>query len=204
MGTFYQIKTEEVYGFDGEPYETTYAVNFADQYIGDIDMAKFICDKYEIWPECIDENHEVCSIGFCEKDQKWYGWSHRAIYGFGVGSKVEKGHIAYVADNPEELMQDYAEFYRDISEELYQQKLDSCAILEDRSGIRILLEPMKIKMYDTIDGALNSLKNGDDDAEEIELFKDDVRIIKCGRGEWTAETLEDAKEMAIEFANGVR
>ena len=25
------------------------------------------------------------AIGFSEKEQKWYGWSHRAIYGFGIG-----------------------------------------------------------------------------------------------------------------------
>lgn len=25
------------------------------------------------------------SIGFSEKEQKWYGWSHRAIQGFGIG-----------------------------------------------------------------------------------------------------------------------
>lgn len=25
------------------------------------------------------------------KEQKWYGWSHRAIYGFGIGDIVEEG-----------------------------------------------------------------------------------------------------------------
>lgn len=28
-----------------------------------------------------------CGLGFSEKEQKWYGWSHRAIYGFGIGDK---------------------------------------------------------------------------------------------------------------------
>ena len=27
-------------------------------------------------------------VGFCEKDQKWYGWSHRAVVGFKLGDKV--------------------------------------------------------------------------------------------------------------------
>lgn len=31
------------------------------------------------------------SIGFSEKEQKWYGWSHRAIYGFKVGDKCKDG-----------------------------------------------------------------------------------------------------------------
>ncbi len=29
-------------------------------------------------------------IGFSEKEQKWYGWSHRAFYGFKVGDKCKK------------------------------------------------------------------------------------------------------------------
>lgn len=28
------------------------------------------------------------STGFSEKDQKWYGWSHRAICGFKIGDKI--------------------------------------------------------------------------------------------------------------------
>jgi hypothetical protein len=27
-------------------------------------------------------------IGFSEKEKKWYGWSHRAICGFGIGDKI--------------------------------------------------------------------------------------------------------------------
>lgn len=31
-----------------------------------------------------------CSVGKSEADGKWYGFSHRAIGGFGVGDKVKK------------------------------------------------------------------------------------------------------------------
>jgi hypothetical protein len=38
------------------------------------------------------EKHGIVSqgnaIGFSEKEQKWYGWSHRAIHGFGSGDKI--------------------------------------------------------------------------------------------------------------------
>lgn len=27
-------------------------------------------------------------LGFSEKEQKWYGWSHRAVCGFKVGDKI--------------------------------------------------------------------------------------------------------------------
>lgn len=32
-------------------------------------------------------------IGFSEKEQKWYGWSHRAIYGFKIGDKCKDGDL---------------------------------------------------------------------------------------------------------------
>lgn len=38
-----------------------------------------------------DKKNKCCSIGFNEEEQKWYGWSHRAIYGFGIGFIVPKG-----------------------------------------------------------------------------------------------------------------
>lgn len=38
-------------------------------------------------------SHTVSSTGFSEKDQKWYGWSHRAIAGFGVGDEVKDHDI---------------------------------------------------------------------------------------------------------------
>jgi len=51
----------------------------------------------------------TCSIGFCEREQKWYGWSHRAIFGFGIGDVVKEGDCTassgwteeYLAEHPE-------------------------------------------------------------------------------------------------------
>ena len=47
-------------------------------------------DKHEIKPEGdIYKN----SIGFSEKEQKWYGWSHRAIFGFELGHECIDGDL---------------------------------------------------------------------------------------------------------------
>ncbi len=35
-----------------------------------------------------DPKHCVCTIGFNAKEGKWYGWSHRAICGFGLGDRI--------------------------------------------------------------------------------------------------------------------
>lgn len=110
--------------FGGDDWEMAHAETPAGDYIGSAKDAHFLCRKKGIAPEKADPESSVCSIGFCKKEQKWYGWSHRAIFGFGIGSEVKRGDCAYV---PEEF----------------------------------------------------------------------------GRGEWTAETLDDAKQMAMDFAEDV-
>ena len=60
-------------------------------------------------PEKMDPGANVCSVGFCEREGKWYGWSHRAMYGFGVGDVVSEGDCTassgwteeYLAEHPE-------------------------------------------------------------------------------------------------------
>ena len=44
--------------------------------------------KLGIKSEKASPSHSACSIGKSEKDGKWYGWSHRAIAGFGIGDKI--------------------------------------------------------------------------------------------------------------------
>jgi hypothetical protein len=88
------------------------AVNAAGHYIGDEDTAKFLCDQRGITPELAQPDNNVCSIGFCEAEQKWYGWSHRAIYGFGIGSKVEKGDCGYVPVGWDDFLDGAARFWQ--------------------------------------------------------------------------------------------
>ena len=79
-------------------------------YIGDKRRAHLLITKRGIKPEKANPSHNVCSIGFCEAEQKWYGWSHRAIFGFGVGSEVKEGDCcassgytqAYLEEHPED------------------------------------------------------------------------------------------------------
>lgn len=76
-------------------------------YIGDKKMAHFLCSKKGIKPEKASPNHNVCSIGFCEVEQKWYGWSHRAIFGFGVGSEVKEGDCCASSGYIEEYLMEH-------------------------------------------------------------------------------------------------
>lgn len=81
----------------------------AGDYIGDKRTAHFLYTKRGIKPEKASPSHNVCSIGFCEAEQKWYGWSHRAIFGFGVGSEVKKGDCCASSGYTEEYLREHPE-----------------------------------------------------------------------------------------------
>jgi hypothetical protein len=42
-----------------------------------------------------------------------------------------------------------------------------------------------------------------DSLPEVTLFEDEYSVLECGKGEWTAETMADAKQMAQDFNEGV-
>jgi hypothetical protein len=110
---------------DGKMPVWTMAYTPRGEYIGDPKIARRLCVKRGIQPELRTPNSRVCSVGFSVKDGKWYGWSHRAIFGFKIGSKCAPGHCHY-------------------------------------------------------------------------------KPLCCGgRGQWTARTVEDARQMACDFAEGV-
>ena len=198
MSESYELR-EEVSEIDNETVLVSAYSTIDGGYIGDEDMAKMLAGR-GIAPQKRTENG-TCSIGFNEAEQKWYGWSHRAIYGFGIGSTCKSGDCGYVGSTPEELIVDRVRFYADISDEVAERTRAECQILPDRSGIRILHAPITLPTINL--DLLSDTLAGDHEPEMQTLFEDAVSIQKCGRGEWTAETLEDAKQMASDFAEGV-
>lgn len=142
-------------------------------------------DEHGIVPEKIKPEYSVCSIGFSEKEQKWYGWSHRAIYGFGVGSQVKKGDCGYVPKDPADFLTSYRDFWDDENHE------KTWAIHTDHDG---KLGVMVKWIY------ADTVPNRSLIGTEGRAFSP---YPEFGRGEWTAQTLDDAKQMAIDFAEGV-
>ena len=165
-------------------------------------LKKFL-KKHGIQPQLRGPDHNVPSIGFSEKEQKWYGWSHRAIYGFSIGYTVKRGSCGFTADSPEDMIDDYANFFADISKECVEQHRAECQILDDRSGIRILHAPMMIPMAENHEEMAAAIEDGTTDELPLENIAPEFSIRKCGRGEWTAKTMKDAWQMACDFAEGV-
>lgn len=77
----------------------------------DFGMCKFLMSKGVDLTTCDSQDCNgvgTAQIAFSPKEQKWYGWSHRAIYGFGIGYIAKEGDCCtisgalpeYVEDNP--------------------------------------------------------------------------------------------------------
>ena len=54
----------------------------------------------EDWKEKHGIVEERPGLGFSESEQKWYGWSHRAFYGFGIGHVCKEGDVGVSKDGP--------------------------------------------------------------------------------------------------------
>lgn len=155
-------------------------------YIGDESFAKQL-EEMGIAAETRD-GWEVCSIGFCEREQKWYGWSHRAMCGFGIGSTVKRGDVAYQPVDAVDFINDALNFWKD-TEGWHTREWAEVGEEDGEPGVHIRWEYSdavpNVALRGTIGGAFSRFP------------------AEYGRGEWTAETLEDAKQMACDFAEAI-
>jgi hypothetical protein len=162
-----------------KPTEIIVAYNYKGEYIGTPEWGRLLWIKYGVMPEAIEpgERH-VCSIGFSKKDNKFYGWSHRCIFGFTIGNIVKKGDCAYIPRNREEYIEDLKRWYDDPT-------YSNVEVTEKENHILVKYDIVRI------------------DGEILHREYEEPLDIEYGRGEWTAETMEDAKQMAIDFARSV-
>ena len=87
-----------------------YISNVDGGYIGAEEDYKYLTNKGLILIQKAKKKHRTCSIGYQPDENKWYGWSHRAIYGFGIGDEVHEGDLTtttgfieeYAIQHPEE------------------------------------------------------------------------------------------------------
>lgn len=186
----YDVRTEEVICEGWGTIVMKVAYTSDGDYIGDPRTAYRLCKKMGIAPELISQDRNVCSIGFCEQEQKWYGWSHRAIHGFGIGSTVKRGDCGYRPSDVTALAKEYGEWN------------DTVEIVDDTT-IGVCNEMSANTTAPTTD-ATDEEYPAFIKPTSIELPTTPVWYgVETGRGEWVAMTTDDAKQMAIDFANGV-
>lgn len=81
---------EEKWILHGNEAEATVgwqAYNANDVYVGDEAFAKQLIEL-GIAPEPAAPGGAVCCVGYSSQSRKWYGWSHRAMYGFTIGDRL--------------------------------------------------------------------------------------------------------------------
>ena len=188
----YQVRAEEILThFEDEPKGHSFVMKSAytpsGDYIGNPKDAYRLCKKRGIKPEKRQVSHSVCSIGFNEREQKWYGWSHRAIYGFGIGSECKKGDCHYQPTDKEDFIEDCVRFWDDENHVKTTGKE-----VRDENGLDCVYVSWE---YDNI---VKNKKLRGTVSGSFMYYPDNF-----GKGEWTAKTLEDAKQMAIDFAEDV-
>lgn len=107
----YEVRTElrdgAEYGCDD--FEVRAAYTPTGDFIGSPKDAFRLCRARGIKPEKAESGHNTCSIGFSEREGKWYGWSHRAVYGFKVGDTVKEGDCTAEEGYIEEYLEDHPE-----------------------------------------------------------------------------------------------
>lgn len=134
---------------------------------------------------------KTACIGFNPIEQKWYGWSHRAIYGFGIGSECKKGSCGYYPSYKEDFIEDCLRFWGDTDmKETY--KVNPIAEEGTQDG------KLGIWVRYTYD---NKVPNEKMRGQISGVFSEYPE--KWGKGEWKAKTLDDAKQMAIDFARSI-
>ena len=137
-----------------------------------------------------------------EVEQKWYGWSHRAIFGFGISSKVKVGDCGFEPGNKKEFIESIKSWYND---EMYS----NLKITEKENGIEIVYDIIPKNINENYFVYTNKFttemkytalinENSQYSTKTFKKFPNNY-----GKGEWSAKTLDDAKEMAIDFANSV-
>ena len=145
-------------------------------------------------------------IGLSSKDQLWYGWTHRGIAYFGIGTHVKKGNVAYTADNVYELYYDIIQWNKDYSDfniDCYKIKDNTVVIEYPMIQCKLGKECPKLKHELEFDADVPYPPEVKAHECEYVEAESEFRTVNIGKGEWTAKTLEDAKEMAIAFRNGI-
>lgn len=164
-------------GIGGDGDGKVYSSKFDNSYITRVGMeedVKFLADN--------DITEELThGVGFSPNQHMWYGWSHRAMGGFTIGSTCKKGDSHYRSDDVNGALEAAIEFWTDD--------------FHTNVTARVSMPGLIHVSWDYTDKVPNEKLRGAISGVDVSY--------ELGRGEWVAKTMEDAKQMAIDFHEGV-
>lgn len=182
-----------------------YLSKFDDSYITHVGLE----EKVEFLAEREITEQLTHGVGFSLKDNKWYGWSHRdgAIYGFEIGSTCKKGDCHYRPTDKDDFLDDMIRFWDDEDSLNIRGEHTKREIMES-----VPINPGDPEQKDTTTGTFEEgvyIEWEYSDRIPNKKLRNTISGIfnrypkSYGKGEWTAKTMEDAKQMAIDFNEGV-
>lgn len=71
-----------------EETEIEYAVALDGGIIGEEETALYLTARRGIVPQKAAPDHRSTSIGYCRRQQLWFGWNDKQLVGFGVGDRL--------------------------------------------------------------------------------------------------------------------
>lgn len=91
QGIFYEAKDS----FEVKGMKSNIKTNIPPEKRTFKNLPKYSTGKPKVrFQDWLEMEHRTHSTGK-GSDGKWYGWSHRAVFGFKVGDKIKKGDIVY-------------------------------------------------------------------------------------------------------------
>lgn len=84
------IERREMWSAVGAPIEMHSAYAYDGSYVGDFEQMQPLFNKWGIKPERREPGNKVASVGYSEKEDCWFGWSHRALARFSTREKAAK------------------------------------------------------------------------------------------------------------------
>ena len=184
-----------------------YLSKFDDSYITHVGMENDI--SYLAQREIIEELTH--GVGFSPKDGKWYGWSHRAIYGFEIGSTCKEGDCHYQPRNKDDFLTETVnfwdcEYYDNIYGKHTEKELIEYEYTEDEDNGKLSVAKeihtgkfnKGVEVTWAYNNTVPNVSLRGTQGSNFSPYPD-----TWGRGEWVAKTMEDAKKMAQEFNEGV-
>jgi hypothetical protein len=176
-GYFYRVERVTHHMADGNNPVTDIKAYYAldGTYIGNRKTAMYLLKKKGIRHfEKRTKTSDGASIGYNPNEKKWYGWSHRAIFGFTIGSTCKIGDAHFNPSNEKEFIESLQDWHSDDPDIIISRAESQFG----REGMIVSRKGSKLSTF--------------------EAFPKE-----WGKGKWTARTLEDAKQMAKDFAESV-
>jgi len=152
--------------------------------IGPYSMAVFLYKQLKLIPELAEETHKMCSIGWSEESQTWFGWSPLVCGGFRVGSKVDRTCETYTPSSIQDMLNTA------LMSLSADEMISPMGFIGEKDGTK------GIHISYTYPGDCEVASKA---GTRENHFVPELRT--WGRGEFTIETAEQAKEAAKAFAD---